>query len=162
MITRRKRYIYDRDERAMTLKNIVLDKKDYGVSFVDYLEECDVEGHEPDILSAVGKDFTQRCRICGLERDVKVIRNAGNYLGRDMLHHWQSQEQEYGDWYKVECPECEENCIVSRPLDNFNCPNCGKFRSYDIGSFEGLIHTNGDDKLLFDCNLCNTKDQVIA
>jgi len=162
MITRRKRYIYDRDERTMSLKDIVLDKKDYGVSFVDYLEECDIEGHEPDILSAVGKDFTQRCRICGLERDVKVIRNAGSYLGRDMLHHWQLQEQEYGEWHEAECPECEENCIVSRPMDNFKCPNCHKERSWDITGLGGLIHTGKDDKLLFDCGMCDAQDQIIA
>lgn len=167
MITRRKRYVYgdcNIKGDCGILKDVVLDKKDYGVSFCDLATECDIEGHEPDIFSDGGRDFVQRCKICGLERDVKLIQKEGVYAGRDLIQRWHPTKLHYGEWYDsdYECYECEENCIISRPMDYFKCPNCHRTHSWELNYFDGFLHTNGDDKLLYDCLRCNTKDQVIA
>jgi len=95
-------------------------------------------------------------------RDVIVNSKGGRYLGQDLLPHWYDDWKEYGDWYPHECYECEENCIISRPMEDFKCPTCHRTHGVDIYDIDGLVHTGKDDKLLFDCDMCNTKDQIIA
>jgi len=165
MITRRKRYVYgdcNIKGDCGILKDVVLDKKDYGVSFCDLATECDIEGHMPDIFGEGGGDYVQRCKICGLKRDVILTQKDGNYAGRDLIQRWHQAEYHYGEWYDSECYECEENCIISRPMDYFKCPNCGESHKSTEDYFNGFFHTNGDTTLLFDCMICEAQDQIIA
>lgn len=164
MITRRKRYIYETGINGGNLKDIVLDKNDYGVSFCDLLHECDIEGHMPDIFGDGGKDYVQRCKICGLERDVTLTQRDGVYAGIDLIQRWHQAEYHYGEWHDSDyvCYECEENCIISRPMDYFKCPNCGESHESTEDYFNGFFHTNGDTTLLFDCMICEAQDQIIA
>ena len=164
MITLRKKHIYGTGEKLGKVIDIVLDKKDYGVSFADIIGECNIEGHDVKVHEHGINDneYREKCKVCGMARDVKVWSKGGRYTGSDMLPRWYDDNKEYGDWYPHECYECEENCIVSRPMDNFKCPTCGKERSWDITGLGGLIHTGKDDKLLFDCDMCDAEDQIIA
>lgn len=167
MITLRKKYIYDDDkghpELPPKLINIELDRKDYGVSFGDLIGECNIEGHD---IKAHGRGFKdeyiQKCAACGMARDIKVLCDGGTYLGANFVPHWFDQSIECGDWYEHECYECEENCIVNRPMNSFKCPNCHRAHGVDIYDIDGLVHSGANETLLFDCGFCHEKDQIIA
>ncbi len=157
MIILRKKYIYD---KWGNIKDVQLEKKDYGYSFCDLLTECEIEGHEPERckeLESLKTDIQmQRCKVCRMVRSAKI-----SLIGRTLngiLSGGYAPEIKYGDWYDQECYECEENCIISRPMKTFKCPNC--HRTHD--KEKGLIHSSSNETLLFDCAFCKKQDQIIA
>jgi len=156
IVLRKQRIIDDFGE----LKDVKLNRIDYGVSFADYLGECEVEGH---VLNRFGygfnsrynfkNEYLERCEICHMERDVveytsmPIIKSNGIRGYSDII-------MEYGEWRKSTCAECEENCIINRPLEP-QCPNCKSKND------SGIYHSNGNDELLFNCHECGKEDQVI-
>jgi len=164
MITLRKKHVYGTGEKLGKVIDVVLDKKDYGVSFADIIGECNIEGHDVSVYDhgIKSNEYREKCKVCGKVRDVTVNNKGGRHLGQDLLPHWYDDNKEYGDWYPHECYECEENCIMSRPLHNFKCPNCHRAHGVDIYDIDGLVHSGADETLLFDCGFCHEKDQIIA
>jgi len=159
MITLRKRYVYD-DEQIV--KDVVLDKKDYGHSFADLFSECDIEGHVPSLYSGkIGKnEYIERCDRCKMERDCKSVK-GGSRINDVGIKEYFPDRAIYGEWYNSICYECEENCIISRPVEKPQCPNCKKSdEGEDGGEFNGLFHSSGDSVLLYTCLACGKKDQV--
>jgi len=157
MITLRKKYIYD---KYSNVKDIQLDKRDYGISFCDLMTVCDIEGHEPERrkeLEGLKTDTQmQRCKICRMVRGVTI--SLINTISNGIITGGYTQEVEYSEWYDPECYECEESCIVNRPMKRFKCPNCNRTHNKD----KGLVHSSYNETLLFDCVFCNEKDQIIA
>jgi len=164
MIILRKKYIHDKNYSLIDVK---LEEKDYGASFADMLGECEIEGH---VTSRFGNspsfneynnftEYIERCEICNLERMVKEYEYDSKILSDSLISGTRKIPTEYGKWKPNTCYECEENFIISRPLENMKCPKCGKI--HDTGKDSGILHTNGDTTLLFDCGYCNARDQVI-
>ena len=156
MIILCKKYIYDKFHNVI---DVQLEKNDYGHTFCDLLNECDIEGHEPKRcreLEGFKTDVQmQRCEVCRMVRTAKISLISRSLNG--ILMGGYAPEIEYGDWYDQECYECEENCIISKPMKTFKCPNC--HRTHD--KEKGLIHSSSNETLLFDCIFCKKRDQVI-
>lgn len=170
MIILRKEYIYNKPKRpeleSPRVIDVVLVKKDTGVSFADILGECEIEGH---VLTTEEKytfnnkwvpeytDWVERCSVCEMERDYREYRfkNICVKNGNKITYH---PLIKYGEWRPSPCYECEENCIISQPLENFNCQKCGNSNEISDSS---LVHTGRDDILLFNCGICGTQDQPI-
>ena len=160
MITLRKRYVYD---KFQNVEDIQLDKKDYGISFCDLATECDIEGHEPEryrVLEGIKTDEQmQKCKVCRMVRSVKISLTSTQLNG--LLFGGYAQEIEYGEWYNPECYECEESCIINKPMKPFKCPNCHQTHGENVDGIDGLIHSGSNETLLFDCGFCNERDQII-
>ncbi len=169
MIILRKEYVYSKPKRpeleSSKVINIKLIKKDTGTSFADILGECEIEGHVTTTKYTKHTfgykplepftDWVERCEVCEMERDVrKYDQYSSKILSYNLIDERYTKKIEYGKWRPSPCYECEENCIINRPLEP-KCPNCGSKK--DIGAY----HSNGDAVLLFDCVECKTRDQVI-
>lgn len=170
MIILRKEFIWDKPARPeLNVSKVVevkLIKKDTGVSFADLAGECEIEGH---VTSKYTKhkfneyvksytDWVERCEVCEMERDIREYNSyTSKTLSDNLISNYHKKPTEYGKWRPSPCYECEENCIISRPLnDDFNCPSCGKWKTAS-----GIFHSNGDSVLLFNCGVCLKIDQVI-
>ena len=165
MIILRKKYIYDKNHTQI---DVQLDKTDTGVNFADILGECEIVGHIiTRFSSAFGneeyknyKEYVERCEVCEMERDVREYDHYDSKsLTKNLLSNNFKPKIKYGKWRPSPCYECEENCIINRPIENFNCPECGE--KYEVSGQDGILHSNGDTTLLFDCEKCHTRDMVI-
>lgn len=166
MITLRKRLIYTKDtfEQPRTLIGVELDKKDYGVSFADYLTECDIEGHDIKNVyeSMRSGNYTQKCNVCSMERSVQTY-PPENRLGADMLYHYIHTPTKYGEWIEPKeiCWYCDEGCMINKPLGEARCPTCSTSNITDDDTINGIYHIGKNETVLYDCHVCNTQDQII-
>lgn len=122
---------------------------DTGVTFADlFFSPCDIDQHIPRRIEDAQKYDLYECRRCKY------------YLYKSKYYIYNSNDArypldapvEYNIWHPHTCYECEEQCIISKPLDKIiSCNVCG-------GS--GLLQGGKDNVLEFFCEVCNN-EQII-
>mgnify|MGYP001609614506 CR=1 FL=1 len=151
-------------EESSRLINVELDRKDYGVSFADFLTECDVDGHviNDTYESMIEGKYTQKCEVCKMERSVETFMST-KILGTDMISKWYHKPTIYGEWKEPKdiCWHCDEGCMINKPINNPICPTCATPNISDDDSINGNYHVGKNEIILYDCGVCNNLDQII-
>ncbi len=132
---------------------IEIREHDTGVSFGDLIPVCDIMGHETELRKKFNdNEYLEKCMVCMMERDVIIHPHLFGARRPVIINA--------GEWHDGEpCYECESECIVSMPLCDVRCPNCGDLDK-NKHKINALIHTD-DKHLLYDCSKCGKKDQII-
>ena len=161
---------------SRVLTGVELDRKDYGTSFADFLTECDIEGHvikekspewkysvmeKYNVMAKTNTKYMEKCGICNMERSITEYDVKG-VVGEDGISRYVQKPTEYGEWNEgKKCWECDESCMINKPINNPICPTCATPNIADNDSINGIYHVGKNETILYDCHVCNNQDQII-
>lgn len=140
---------FDQDKRDWVVETEI---HDTGVSFVDaFSTPCEIDRHIPRKIEDAQKYDLFECSRCKFHMYNEKFYLYNQYDKRYGLSH--PSDYKSGIWYKHECYECEDHCIISRPLNKItSCDECGG---------HGILSDAKDNNLEFTCEACGHEQIVV-